>query len=142
MKNSVVRAIETPEATTAIVRHHSAWPNSPRAAMTNSTAAAIASEGRQRPGVAQQPGVSGVEGRLLAIGRFRHRPDRDVDEAVSRQEADEEDAPHRLLLACARDVMEGNPPCEDPLTCAEAAEPRSRVENLRTWEGSIGRHRA
>jgi len=34
-------------------------------------------------------------------------------------------------------TMEGNPPCEDPLTCAEAAEPRSHVENLRTWEGNL-----
>jgi len=38
--------------------------------------------------------------------------------------------------------MEGNPPCEDPLTCEHAAEPRSHVENLRTWEGTVGRHRA
>ena len=33
-------------------------------------------------------------------------------------------------------TMEGNPPCEDPLTCAHSAEPRSHVENLRTWEGN------
>ena len=39
-------------------------------------------------------------------------------------------------------TMEGNPPCEDPLTCEHAAEPRSHVENLRTWEGTVGRHRA
>ena len=33
-------------------------------------------------------------------------------------------------------TMEGNPPCEDPLTCVHAMEPRSHVENLRTWEGN------
>jgi hypothetical protein len=39
-------------------------------------------------------------------------------------------------------TIEGNPPCDDPLTCAHAAEPRSHVENLRTWEGTAGRSRA
>ena len=36
-------------------------------------------------------------------------------------------------------TTEGNPPCDDPLTCAHAADPRSHVENLRTWEGTAGR---
>jgi hypothetical protein len=30
-------------------------------------------------------------------------------------------------------TMEGNPPCEDPMTCAHGAEPRQHVGNLRTW---------
>jgi hypothetical protein len=30
-------------------------------------------------------------------------------------------------------TMEGNPPCEDPMTCAAGAEPRAHVGNLRTW---------
>jgi hypothetical protein len=33
-------------------------------------------------------------------------------------------------------TMEGNPSCEDPLTCVHATEPRSHVENLRIWEGN------
>ena len=39
-------------------------------------------------------------------------------------------------------TLEGNPPCEDPLTCAHAAESRSHVENLRLWEGTAGGSRA
>jgi hypothetical protein len=39
-------------------------------------------------------------------------------------------------------TMEGNPSCDDPLTCAHAADPRSHVQNLRTWEGSAGPSRA
>jgi hypothetical protein len=30
-------------------------------------------------------------------------------------------------------TMEGNSPCEDPLTCAHSAEPLAHVENLRAW---------
>jgi hypothetical protein len=30
-------------------------------------------------------------------------------------------------------TMEGNPPCDDPLTCEHAAEPLSHVENVRRW---------
>jgi hypothetical protein len=33
-------------------------------------------------------------------------------------------------------TMEGNPSCDDPLTCVHATEPLSHVENLRTWEGN------
>ena len=38
-------------------------------------------------------------------------------------------------------TMEGNPSCEDPLTCAHAVESRAHVENLRTWVGTAGRPR-
>jgi len=30
-------------------------------------------------------------------------------------------------------TMEGNPPCEDPLTCEHGTEPRSHVEDVRRW---------
>ena len=30
-------------------------------------------------------------------------------------------------------TMEGNPPCEDPMTCEHGAEQRAHVENLRRW---------
>lgn len=30
-------------------------------------------------------------------------------------------------------TMEGNPPCDDPLTCPHGVEARSHIENLRTW---------
>ena len=30
-------------------------------------------------------------------------------------------------------TMEGNPPCDAPLTCSHGIEPRRHVENLRTW---------
>ncbi|HSJ51832.1 MAG TPA: hypothetical protein VLA90_11225 [Actinomycetota bacterium] len=30
-------------------------------------------------------------------------------------------------------TMEGNPPCDDPSTCEEAAEARSHIENLRHY---------
>lgn len=29
--------------------------------------------------------------------------------------------------------LTGNPPCDDPATCAEGAEARSHVANLRNW---------
>ncbi len=29
--------------------------------------------------------------------------------------------------------MEGNPPCEDPMTCEHGVEPRSHIENLHRW---------
>lgn len=50
--------------------------------------------------------------------------------------------PEELNVFCDRCrfnffTMEGNPPCEDPLTCLDAAEPRSHVENLRVWEGNL-----
>jgi len=31
-------------------------------------------------------------------------------------------------------TMEGNPPCEDPLSCDHAREPLSHVENVRSWQ--------
>ena len=31
-------------------------------------------------------------------------------------------------------TMEGNPPCEDPLTCEHAKEPLEHVENVREWK--------
>jgi hypothetical protein len=51
--------------------------------------------------------------------------------------------PEELNIFCDRCrfnffTMEGNPPCEDPLTCSDAAEPRSHVENLRVWEARVG----
>jgi hypothetical protein len=30
-------------------------------------------------------------------------------------------------------TMEGNPPCEDPMTCEHATEPLEHVENVRRW---------
>jgi hypothetical protein len=30
-------------------------------------------------------------------------------------------------------TMEGNSPCEDPLTCKHSAEPLCHVENMRRW---------
>ncbi len=30
-------------------------------------------------------------------------------------------------------TMEGNPPCEDPLTCPHGIEARTHIENLRAW---------
>lgn len=30
-------------------------------------------------------------------------------------------------------TMEGNPPCEDPMTCEHGVEPRSHVANVRRW---------
>ncbi len=30
-------------------------------------------------------------------------------------------------------TMEGNPSCEDPMTCPHGEEPRSHLENLRAW---------
>ena len=35
-------------------------------------------------------------------------------------------------------TMEGNPPCEDPLTCAHGEEARAHLENLRQWAASRG----
>ncbi len=32
-------------------------------------------------------------------------------------------------------TLEGNPRCEDPLTCEHAAEPLEHVENYRRWLG-------
>jgi hypothetical protein len=32
--------------------------------------------------------------------------------------------------------MEGNPSCDDPLSCEHALEPRSHVENVRRWQAS------
>lgn len=34
-------------------------------------------------------------------------------------------------------TMEGNPPREEPLDCAHAAEPLGHVENLRTWQANL-----
>ena len=36
-------------------------------------------------------------------------------------------------------TMEGNPSCEDPLSCPHAAEPLAHVENTRRWYEQIGR---
>lgn len=36
-------------------------------------------------------------------------------------------------------TMEGNPPCEDPLSCPHATEPLAHVENTRRWYERIGR---
>jgi hypothetical protein len=30
-------------------------------------------------------------------------------------------------------TMEGNPPCEDPMTCEHGAEPRANVPNVLRW---------
>ncbi|HEX9123533.1 MAG TPA: hypothetical protein VF984_09275 [Actinomycetota bacterium] len=30
-------------------------------------------------------------------------------------------------------TMEGNPPCEDPVSCEHGEEARSHIENLRRW---------
>ena len=34
-------------------------------------------------------------------------------------------------------TMEGNPPCEDPMTCEHAAEPLAHVENYRVWRKGL-----
>jgi len=36
-------------------------------------------------------------------------------------------------------TMEGNPPCEDPLSCPHATEPLAHVENTRRWYERMGR---
>ncbi len=33
-------------------------------------------------------------------------------------------------------TMEGNPSCEDPMTCPHGVEPLSHIENLRAWIAS------
>lgn len=35
-------------------------------------------------------------------------------------------------------TMEGNPPCDDPMTCAHGEEPRAHVENVRRWRELAG----
>lgn len=35
-------------------------------------------------------------------------------------------------------TMEGNPPCEDPLTCPNAVEARAHVANVRRWAATQG----
>jgi hypothetical protein len=57
LKNSVMRPIETPPATTATVRHQSAWPKSPRAATT--TAPPRRSRERSTATVRRPPATSG-----------------------------------------------------------------------------------
>ena len=34
--------------------------------------------------------------------------------------------------------LEGNPPCDDPLTCKHAAVPLAHVENYRRWAAARG----
>jgi hypothetical protein len=35
-------------------------------------------------------------------------------------------------------TMEGNPPCDEPMTCEHAVEARGHVENLRVWAAQQG----
>ncbi len=35
-------------------------------------------------------------------------------------------------------TMEGNPPCDDPITCEHSREPLAHVENLRAWRKARG----
>jgi len=39
-------------------------------------------------------------------------------------------------------TMEGNPPCEDPMTCAHGEEPRTHLANLSEWARQHGRQTA
>ena len=36
-------------------------------------------------------------------------------------------------------TMEGNPPCDDQLACPHGAEPRSHIENMRSWVAAQSR---
>ena len=39
-------------------------------------------------------------------------------------------------------TMEGNPPCEDQMTCEHGADARAHVENVRTWATTHRPHAA